>query len=104
MLAATLESAAAITDSQPKQEDGADSYNDVYPDIIVHNRSGLSAEHDLLVVEVKKEETPGHERHRAKLHSFRDSPFHDQQRHHRTSDECVSDCEWVSRHQGRPVR
>jgi hypothetical protein len=76
MLAATLESAVAVTGSQPNQEGAADSYNDVYPDIIVHNRSGLSADHDLLVVEVKKEETPGHERDRAKLHGFRGGPFH----------------------------
>jgi hypothetical protein len=38
--------------------DGKD--HDVYPDTVVHRRSGLSAENDLLVVEVKKE-NDGHE-------------------------------------------
>jgi hypothetical protein len=55
--------------------DGDDNGADVYPDIIVHRRSGLSAENDLLVVEVKKEENPGHEDDRDKLRAFMGSPF-----------------------------
>jgi len=47
----------------------------VYPDIVVHRRSGLSAEHDLLVIEVKKEENDGHENDREKLRAFMREPF-----------------------------
>jgi hypothetical protein len=52
-----------------------DELKDVYPDIIVHDRSGLGAEHDLLVVEVKKEETRGHAADIAKLRGFLARPF-----------------------------
>jgi hypothetical protein len=48
---------------------------DVYPDIIIHDRSGSSAERNLLVVEVKKEENTGHEDDLAKLRAFLGSPF-----------------------------
>ena len=49
--------------------------HDVYPDIIIHRRSRPSAEHDLLVVEVKKEEAGGHEDDREKLRAFMSDPF-----------------------------
>ncbi len=65
--AATERDAAALNNDN----NGAD----VYPDIIVHRRSGLSAENDLLVVEVKKEENPGHEDDRDKLRAFMGTPF-----------------------------
>lgn len=75
MLVAVIESARADAESQPGVQGAAYKDSDVYPDIIVHKRSGLSANHDLLVVEVKKEETRGHEEDRAKLRGFLDSPF-----------------------------
>jgi hypothetical protein len=49
--------------------------SDVYPDIIVHCRRGCSAEHNLLVVEVKKEEAEGHDRDIEKLQAFTRRPF-----------------------------
>jgi hypothetical protein len=50
--------------------------HDVYPDIIIHRRSRPSAEHDLLVVEVKKqEEERRHENDREKLRAFMGDPF-----------------------------
>jgi hypothetical protein len=55
--------------------DSDDNGADVYPDIIVHRRSGLSAENDLLVVEVKKEENASHEDDRDKLRAFMGTPF-----------------------------
>ena len=54
---------------------GDDRDTDVYPDIIIHRRTGTSAAHNLLVVEVKKEETDGHERDRHKLSVFTRAPF-----------------------------
>lgn len=48
---------------------------DVYPDIIIHDRSGSSAERNLLVVEVKKQDNTGHEDDLAKLRAFLESPF-----------------------------
>ena len=44
--------------------------SDVYPDIIVHDRSGATADHNLLVIEVKKEEARGHDDDRDKLEAF----------------------------------
>jgi hypothetical protein len=70
-------SKAPADDRSDVVADGADYEDrDVYPDLIVHKRSGLSAEHDLLVVEVKKEETRGHQEDRAKLQGFLDHPFY----------------------------
>jgi hypothetical protein len=74
MRAAFLES--PLADAVPQA--GADSYeefNDVYPDIIVHDRAGLGADHNVLVVEVKKEERRGHAADIAKLRGFLASPF-----------------------------
>ncbi|MFG3689573.1 hypothetical protein [Micromonospora sp. NPDC047740] len=77
--------AAQVSEQQPAtagQRDTAaaldsnDEEHDVYPDIIVHRRSGLSADDDLLVVEVKKEENGGHEDDREKLRAFMASPFY----------------------------
>jgi hypothetical protein len=75
MRAALLQTAPA--DALPQIGAGGDEeeFKDVYPDIVVHDRAGMSAEHDLLVVEVKKEETPGHEADIAKLRGFLASPF-----------------------------
>jgi hypothetical protein len=44
--------------------------HDVYPDIIVHHRSGATVDHNLLVIEVKKEETSWHDDDRDKLEAF----------------------------------
>lgn len=52
-----------------------DKFKDVYPDIIVHDRAGLGAEHNLLVVEVKKKERDGHAADIAKLRGFLASPL-----------------------------
>jgi cytochrome P450 len=49
--------------------------HDVYPDIIVHRRSEPSVLNDLLVIEVKKEESDGHEDDREKLRAFMGNPF-----------------------------
>ncbi|GAB4102999.1 hypothetical protein GCM10028790_20180 [Micromonospora taraxaci] len=54
--------------------DGHDE-NDVYPDLILHRRSGSSAEHNLLVVEVKKEGARGREHDLEKLRGFVAHPF-----------------------------
>lgn len=48
---------------------------DVYPDIIVHDRPDSSAEHNLLAVEVKKEEEKDHGYDREKLRLFLRHPF-----------------------------
>ena len=55
-------------------DDGVGEH-DVYPDVVVHRRSGSTAEYNLLVVEVKKQESPGHDRDRAKLRAFLMEPF-----------------------------
>lgn len=55
---------------------GPPENHDVYPDIIVHRRSGMSVQHDLLVVEVKKEENPGREDDLEKLRAFLRDPFY----------------------------
>lgn len=54
-----------------------DAENDVYPDIIIHRRTGSSTEDNLLVVEVKKEEAPRSEQQhdQVKLRAFMDKPF-----------------------------
>ena len=52
-----------------------DTEHDVYPDIAVHDRTGSTAEHNLLVVEVKKQETRGHDIDRCKLRAFIRRPF-----------------------------
>lgn len=77
MLTAAIEAGLAEAGYPPRLPAAADDLSDVYPDIIVHNRAGLSAGHDLLVVEVKKEEAPGYEKakDRAKLNGFRKKPF-----------------------------
>jgi hypothetical protein len=75
MRAALLESPPANAVHQLGADVGDEEFTDVYPDIIVHNRSGTGAENDLLVVEVKKEETRGHEGDIAKLRGFLASPF-----------------------------
>lgn len=49
--------------------------HDVYPGIIVHRRPGSTAEDNLLAAEVKKEESAGHDRDRAKLRAFMEDPF-----------------------------
>jgi hypothetical protein len=49
--------------------------SDVYPDIIVHRRTGSSADDNLLVVEVKKEEAVGRSRDIEKLQAFMRHPF-----------------------------
>jgi hypothetical protein len=75
MRTALLESHDADVLPSMDAEGDEDDFSDVYPDIIVHDRSGLGAAHDLLVVEVKKEERPGHEADIAKLRGFLDAPF-----------------------------
>jgi hypothetical protein len=49
--------------------------HDVYPDITVHRRLEPSALNDLLVIEVKKEESDGHEDDREKPRAFMGNPF-----------------------------
>ncbi|WP_146173943.1 hypothetical protein [Saccharothrix carnea] len=52
--------------------------NDVYPDIIIHRRTGSSRRDNLLVVEVKKEEASRSEQQhdQVKLQAFMKEPFY----------------------------
>jgi hypothetical protein len=75
---AVIEAGLAEAGFQSRERATANGLSDVYPDIIVHSRTGLGAEHDLLVVEVKKEEAGTYEKVRdcAKLRGYRAEPFH----------------------------
>jgi hypothetical protein len=75
MLTARLESPDADVLTPPGADRDEDDFSDVYPDVIIHDRAGLGAAHNLLAVEVKKEERRGHGKDIAKLRGFLDDPF-----------------------------
>lgn len=79
--------------------EGDEKDSDVYPDIIIHRRGGMSEAHNLLVIEVKKEEAKGHERDRRKLRLFASAPFHYQCAAFLVlpKDGGLPSCEWISR-------